>query len=106
MLHYDLFVIISTHLKSTQESKLDKLHASGVVFKPGLCISMQTLTTVHHRPVKTEAPASTESTPFSASAQTAGREVCVMSVSVCVCAYLSNPTSIHIVLQPSVPLRV
>lgn len=56
-----------------------------LLLKPRHCVSTQTSTTVHHRRVKTEEPASTESTPSSVSAQTAGREACVMSVSVCVC---------------------
>lgn len=54
---------------------------------------MQTLTTVHHHPVKTEAPASMESTPSSVSAQTAGRAACVMSVSMCV--RLKGPALMH-----------
>lgn len=45
---------------------------------------LQTLMTVRHRPVRTEALASTASTPSSVSAQTAGRAVCVMLVSMSV----------------------
>lgn len=62
-----------------------QIDVTAVVLIPGICVFMQTLTTVHHHPVKTEAPASTELTPSSVSAQTAGRAACVMSVSVCVC---------------------
>lgn len=67
-----------------------KLNMSKTIyFEHSLCkylssLSLQTLMTVHHPPVRTEALASMGSTPSSVSAQMAGRAACVMSVSVCV----------------------
>lgn len=68
--------------------KLSSKNEMNNVCKYLLSLCLQTLMTVRHRHVRTGALASMGSTPSSVSAQTAGRAVCVMLVSVCGCVCL------------------